>query len=231
MLGLCTYAFHCVMCYIGTEHPAVEIKGPASGPRGRKFDRDAVMLDVTLIPNEHPEKEHGLEHVVDAHTHTYMAVITLHDGRPPPSRVGALLDVVTGSSHECLQRTLGQYLFAHSDADVLCADVAGEAVCAEDDAVIDPDAPSLAEDIGGIKAYRVNTVDTIFRKWTDLWSPQPLWEIRNYMGERLAMYYAWLGHYSANLVPLSVLGILIMIYGIVHLHRSRAQVGITRLIW
>ncbi|CAG8530657.1 10262_t:CDS:10 [Ambispora gerdemannii] len=44
---------------------------------------------------------------------------------------------------------------------------------------------------------------------------QPLNEIREYFGEKLAMYFAWLGLYTSWLFVASVLGIINVIYGII----------------
>lgn len=38
---------------------------------------------------------------------------------------------------------------------------------------------------------------------------------RQYFGEKIGMYFAWLGYYTAMLVPVSILGLLTCIYGLV----------------
>uniref|UniRef100_A0A1I8H5H1 Anoctamin n=1 Tax=Macrostomum lignano TaxID=282301 RepID=A0A1I8H5H1_9PLAT len=43
---------------------------------------------------------------------------------------------------------------------------------------------------------------------------QPLMLIRRYFGEKVAMYFAWLGAYNMWLLPISVLGLVAFIYGI-----------------
>ena len=37
---------------------------------------------------------------------------------------------------------------------------------------------------------------------------------RDYYGERIALYFAWLEFYTLMLVPVSIIGVAIMIYGI-----------------
>ena len=43
---------------------------------------------------------------------------------------------------------------------------------------------------------------------------QPYGEIKNYFGSQIALYFAWVGFYTAMLVPLAILGILVFLYGI-----------------
>lgn len=38
--------------------------------------------------------------------------------------------------------------------------------------------------------------------------------IKDYFGTAIALYFAWLGFYTAMLVPLAILGLIIFIYGI-----------------
>ena len=48
-------------------------------------------------------------------------------------------------------------------------------------------------------------------KWTKY---QPLDNVREYFGEKIALYFAWLGFYTGWLIPPSVVGMLIFIYGL-----------------
>lgn len=43
---------------------------------------------------------------------------------------------------------------------------------------------------------------------------QPYEEIKNYFGSEIALYFAWLGFYTAMLVPLSIVGFVVFLYGI-----------------
>ena len=38
---------------------------------------------------------------------------------------------------------------------------------------------------------------------------------RVYFGEKVAMYFAWLGYYTYFLVPASIVGLVVFIYGMV----------------
>ena len=43
---------------------------------------------------------------------------------------------------------------------------------------------------------------------------QPLQVVKDYFGTAIALYFAWLGFYTAMLVPLAIVGLIIFIYGI-----------------
>ena len=44
---------------------------------------------------------------------------------------------------------------------------------------------------------------------------QPIHAIKNYFGEKVALYFAWLGFYTSFLLPAAIVGILCFIYGVV----------------
>ncbi|XP_054290583.1 anoctamin-4-like [Macrosteles quadrilineatus] len=43
---------------------------------------------------------------------------------------------------------------------------------------------------------------------------QPLWLVRKYFGDKIALYFTWLGFYTKMLIPASVAGLLCFIYGV-----------------
>ncbi|CAG2117551.1 unnamed protein product, partial [Medioppia subpectinata] len=52
-------------------------------------------------------------------------------------------------------------------------------------------------------------------QWSKWYKYQPLDHIRDYFGEKIAMYFAWLGFYTGWLVPAAIVGILVFLYGLV----------------
>ncbi|XP_059223418.1 anoctamin-2 isoform X2 [Stomoxys calcitrans] len=63
--------------------------------------------------------------------------------------------------------------------------------------------------------------ELLVREWSDLanWKHfQPLDEIKEYFGAKVAIYYAWLGFYTRMLIPLSIFGILFFLYGFITWH-------------
>ena len=50
--------------------------------------------------------------------------------------------------------------------------------------------------------------------WQRWFKFQPLWKIRNYFGEKIAMYFAWSGTLIMTLWIPAVLGIIIFFYGL-----------------
>lgn len=43
---------------------------------------------------------------------------------------------------------------------------------------------------------------------------QPLWLIRRYFGEKVALYFAWLGFYTKALYPPAIVGLICFLYGL-----------------
>ena len=61
-------------------------------------------------------------------------------------------------------------------------------------------------------------------KWagiTNTFNLQPIDLIRNYFGEEIALYFAFTGYYNFWLVPFSLLGILVSIYGLKSIDTSK----------
>ncbi|XP_024136617.2 anoctamin-7 isoform X1 [Oryzias melastigma] len=51
-------------------------------------------------------------------------------------------------------------------------------------------------------------------RWSKWYKYQPLDHIREYFGEKIALYFAWLGFYTAWLLPAAVVGTLIFVSGV-----------------
>ncbi|XP_044208094.1 anoctamin-7 isoform X1 [Thunnus albacares] len=51
-------------------------------------------------------------------------------------------------------------------------------------------------------------------RWCKWYKYQPLDHIREYFGEKIALYFAWLGYYTAWLLPAAVVGTLVFVSGV-----------------
>ncbi|CAG2218056.1 unnamed protein product [Mytilus edulis] len=51
--------------------------------------------------------------------------------------------------------------------------------------------------------------------WTKLYKFQPLWKIRNYFGEKIALYFAWTGMLTSSLWIPTIFGFCIFLYGLI----------------
>ncbi|XP_023932129.1 anoctamin-7 isoform X5 [Lingula anatina] len=51
-------------------------------------------------------------------------------------------------------------------------------------------------------------------RWGKWYKYQPLDHIRDYFGEKIGIYFAWLGFYTAWLLPSSIVGLLVFMYGL-----------------
>ncbi|XP_029438393.1 anoctamin-9 [Rhinatrema bivittatum] len=58
-------------------------------------------------------------------------------------------------------------------------------------------------------------------RWRDVLHAQPVAEIRDYFGEKVALYFAWLGWYTIMLFPAAVVGSIVFLYGLVHFSSSQ----------
>ncbi|KAG7214086.1 hypothetical protein KM043_001446 [Ampulex compressa] len=54
----------------------------------------------------------------------------------------------------------------------------------------------------------------IWARPTQWFKKQPLWLIRRYFGEKVALYFAWLGFYTKSLYPPAIVGLLCFVYGL-----------------
>uniref|UniRef100_A0A668APH9 Anoctamin n=1 Tax=Myripristis murdjan TaxID=586833 RepID=A0A668APH9_9TELE len=52
-------------------------------------------------------------------------------------------------------------------------------------------------------------------RWSKWYKYQPLDHIREYFGEKIALYFAWLGFYTAWLLPAAVVGTLVFVAGVI----------------
>lgn len=59
--------------------------------------------------------------------------------------------------------------------------------------------------------------------WRSAFKFQPLDHIRYYFGEKIGLYFAWLGFYTSMLIPASVVGLAVFIYGLAIMYTNVAS--------
>jgi anoctamin-7 len=52
-------------------------------------------------------------------------------------------------------------------------------------------------------------------RWGKWYKYQPLDNIKEYFGEKIALYFAWLGFYTAWLLPATLVGVFVFAYGVI----------------
>ncbi|XP_048470847.1 anoctamin-7 [Rhincodon typus] len=58
-------------------------------------------------------------------------------------------------------------------------------------------------------------------RWSQWYRYQPLDHIREYFGEKIAIYFAWLGFYTTWLLPAAIVGTLVFISGLMSMNTSK----------
>ncbi|XP_056135044.1 anoctamin-9 [Lampris incognitus] len=57
-------------------------------------------------------------------------------------------------------------------------------------------------------------------RWSGLFVGQPVGDVRCYFGEKVALYFLWLGWYTKLLVPAACLGLVVFLYGLAFFHTN-----------
>uniref|UniRef100_A0A4W5NFM0 Anoctamin n=1 Tax=Hucho hucho TaxID=62062 RepID=A0A4W5NFM0_9TELE len=57
-------------------------------------------------------------------------------------------------------------------------------------------------------------------RWSALCTTQPVDDVRSYFGEKVALYYLWLGLYTILLVPAAILGVIVFLYALAFFNTS-----------
>jgi hypothetical protein len=65
-----------------------------------------------------------------------------------------------------------------------------------------------------------NLRSDLVHKWASMLTPQPIQMIRDYYGEKIAFYFAWLEHYTFWLFLSGFVGLGVTIYGIYNSFQS-----------
>ncbi|XP_022608916.1 anoctamin-7-like [Seriola dumerili] len=74
-----------------------------------------------------------------------------------------------------------------------------------------------------IRPDELNQRQVLYHYWARWWrwyKYQPLDHIREYFGEKIALYFAWLGFYTAWLLPAAVVGTLVFVSGVMSMHTN-----------
>ncbi|KAI4871330.1 hypothetical protein NFI96_007609 [Prochilodus magdalenae] len=61
-------------------------------------------------------------------------------------------------------------------------------------------------------------MNLLYEEWASysvFYKYQPIGLIRKYFGEKIGLYFAWLGVYTQMLIPASVVGVIVFLYGCV----------------
>ncbi|XP_051917124.1 anoctamin-9 isoform X1 [Hippocampus zosterae] len=57
-------------------------------------------------------------------------------------------------------------------------------------------------------------------RWTACFQGQPITAVRNYFGEKVALYYLWLGWYTYMLITPAAIGVIVFLYGLAFFNTS-----------
>lgn len=52
---------------------------------------------------------------------------------------------------------------------------------------------------------------------------QPLDHIKEYFGVKIALYFAWLGFYTYMLIPASIVGLIVFLYGAITINQNKLR--------
>uniref|UniRef100_A0A3Q3JTF0 Anoctamin n=1 Tax=Monopterus albus TaxID=43700 RepID=A0A3Q3JTF0_MONAL len=64
--------------------------------------------------------------------------------------------------------------------------------------------------------YANNSRSLLYEEWASycvFYKYQPIGLIRKYFGEKIGLYFAWLGVYTQMLIPASIIGVIVFLYG------------------
>ena len=77
---------------------------------------------------------------------------------------------------------------------------------------------------GPVGEKHSNDRSILYASWRGWFKKQPIFLIRNYFGERIAFYFAWIGHYTYWLTIAAAVGTFVFLYGIgLAVHRWRTK--------
>ncbi|XP_063869626.1 anoctamin-7-like isoform X3 [Scylla paramamosain] len=76
---------------------------------------------------------------------------------------------------------------------------------------------------GPLDPSRLNPRQVLYHywaRWGKWYKYQPLDHIREYFGEKIGIYFAWLGMYTGWLLPAAVVGLLVFMYGVITINQN-----------
>jgi len=76
------------------------------------------------------------------------------------------------------------------------------------------------DDSSGLPLNRRQVLHEYWARWSRWYKYQPLDHIREYFGERIAVYFAWLGFYTGWLLPAAIVGLAVFLYGMATLDQN-----------
>ena len=68
--------------------------------------------------------------------------------------------------------------------------------------------------------HLLQVLQQYWARWAVWYKYQPLDHVRHYLGEKVAIYFAWLGFYTGWLLPASVVGVAVFLYGLLTLDQN-----------
>ncbi|KAG7249091.1 hypothetical protein CRUP_025167, partial [Coryphaenoides rupestris] len=68
-------------------------------------------------------------------------------------------------------------------------------------------------------------------RWSGLFVRQPMRDVKCYFGEKVALYYLWLGWYTMLLVPAALLGLVVFLYGLAFFHSNPLMCDKRCTVW
>ncbi|XP_006877072.1 PREDICTED: anoctamin-9 [Chrysochloris asiatica] len=77
------------------------------------------------------------------------------------------------------------------------------------------------QEVPGVKPEGTDKKLREWAQWRNMFCKQPIDDIRNYFGEKVALYFAWLGWYTCMLMIAAAVGLLIFLSGFAHFNASQ----------
>ncbi|CAG8717404.1 44624_t:CDS:10, partial [Gigaspora margarita] len=173
------------------KHP-VNLKKQAAVFKTEKIGQFEVLVDGNQVLAKRPIKSLSILNLIKAKV--YLDFFPLHDGSYEHDTTIDIERLVETSFY-------GEPRYKISDDD-------RKPILASSSDNDDGERPTLYRN-----NVKLNKRAWLFDNWVKSFSRQPIEEIRDYFGEKVALYFSWLGHYTTWLAISSIAGILVVING------------------